>query len=113
MTTPKEIKVFRFKADIVLSPVCELRSEGPIPIFNTEDKLIGFASINPETGALDCAIDPNHPERLDIETGSKPYGLDADLQYRGLQLDPVAYILALRLMCSENKDLASIYGVQS
>jgi hypothetical protein len=83
--TYKDIRVFRFNKDLVVQKGLEGRSYGPVPIFNDAGKIIGFALIKNEAGTVvaECAIDPNTPERLDLETDGRKYWLDAALEYRG------------------------------
>jgi len=52
----------------------------PVPVFDPDGRQIGAANVyQTDTQVLaDCTIDYNTPERLDIETGSRPvfaYGL--------------------------------------
>ena len=101
----KDIKVFRFAADIGHHKDLEVRSSGPVPIFNDEGKILGFATIvcdGRTSTVAECAIDPSNPERLEIET-DRPYYLDGALEYRGFVSTPegfmatVVWVRALRL----------------
>jgi hypothetical protein len=107
----RDIRVYRFKTLLLKHPPgLEFRSDGPIPIYSDDDKLLGFAT-STEYGAyalLDCAIDPATPERLEMEIMSKPYWMDAVLEYRGFisSLKPgyvptVAHVKALVLTSYE------------
>jgi hypothetical protein len=108
----KDIRVFRFTKDIVVRRGLEGRSSGPVPIFASTGKIIGFATILNEAGAVvaDCAIDPSTPERLDLETNARSYWLDAALEYRGMVLGEngfvptVVYVQALSLTETELDD---------
>ena len=107
--TYKDIRVFRFRADLMIRPGLEGRCAVPTPIYNDDDRLIGFASVINEAGAIvaECAIDPSTPERLDLETGARKYYMDAALQYRGFVsigsgfVPTIAFIQALRLTTRE------------
>lgn len=85
MKTHADIKVFRFKHEVYAQEHLEGRSEGPVPIFSDAGKIIGFATVVSDAGVIiaECAIDPSTPERLDLETGSRKYWLDAALEFRG------------------------------
>ena len=102
----KDIKIFRFNKDLVVQKGLEGRASGPVPIFDDTGKIIGFATITNEAGVVvaNCAIDPGTPERLDLETGSRSYWLDAALEYRGFMntedsgfVPTLAYVQALCL----------------
>lgn len=120
--TYKDIKVFRFSKELEVRQGLEGRSNGPVPIFNDEGKIIGFASVLNEAGAVvvECAIDPSNPERLDLETESRSYWLDAALEYRGfykgVQKDDagfhstIVYVKALRLTLEKVEDQSPIGG---
>lgn len=118
--TYKDIRVFRFSKELVVSRQLEGRSSGPVPIFSTAGKIIGFATISNEMGAVvaDCAIDPSTPERLDLETGSRSYWLDAALEYRafvhfGSSFVPtLVYVQALILTSDELEDATPVSGGQ-
>ena len=106
----QDIRVYRFRAPLFkrvaghidLQSV-EFRSDGPIPIFNDSQKIIGFATLTDAKGFgfLECAIDPANPERLDLEIGAKRYWMDATLELRGFGFAPgkaaVAYVNGLTL----------------
>jgi len=104
-----DIRVYRFRAELVNRKNLEARSEGPVPIFNDESRIIGFASILNEGGATVamCAIDPSTPERLDLETDTRKYWLDAALEFRGFVstsqgfAPTVVWVQALRLTTKE------------
>jgi hypothetical protein len=86
----------------------EVRSESPVPIFDESKRLLGFAVMSVESGlaVATCAMDRATPERLDIESASRNYWMDADVEYRGFVNDPpparsrsatVVYVKALYL----------------
>ena len=85
----RDIRVFRFRAPLLKRgegmQEIEFRAEGPVPIYNDNDKIIGFGTITDQRafGMATCAIDPANPERLDLEIGAKTYWLDAILEFRG------------------------------
>lgn len=84
--TYKDIRVYRFKSLLLKNqPDLEFRFDGPIPIHSDSDRLLGFATATEYDAytLLDCAIDPATPERLDLEAKTKPYWMDAVLEYRG------------------------------
>jgi hypothetical protein len=71
MSDIKDIRVFRFCFEPIYSIVLE---KSPIPIFNDEQKLLGFAHVSPEDSCvINCVIDPASPERLELELKLKPY----------------------------------------
>jgi len=119
--TYTDIRVFRFSKDLVVQKDLEGRSSGPVPIFNDENKIIGFATIVNEVGAVvaECAIDPSTPERLDLETGSRSYWLDGALEYRGFVntdngFQPtIVWVQALRLTATQNDYLPVDSGQMS
>lgn len=47
------------------------RYENPVPVFSSDDQLLGFARLYPEDGVLMSELFLNYsiPERLDIENG--------------------------------------------
>lgn len=84
----RDIRVFRFRAPLLKRGDIrdiEFRTDGPVPIYNDQDKIIGFATVTDHKafGMANCAIDPANPERLDLEIKAKLYWLDALLEYRG------------------------------
>jgi hypothetical protein len=84
----RDIRVFRFRAPLIKRGdihEIEFRADGPVPIYNDSDKIIGFGTVSDQRnfGMVTCAIDPANPERLDLEIGAKTYWLDAILEYRG------------------------------
>lgn len=101
----KDIRVYRFSRELVIQKDLEGRSAGPVPIFDQGGKMIGFATIKTESGAVvaECAIDPATPERLDIETNARNYWMDAALEYRSFTytragfMPTVVYVHALSL----------------
>ena len=114
----KDIRVFRFVKDLLVRRDLEGRSSGPVPIFDSTGKLIGFATILNETGAVvaECAIDPSTPERLDLETNARTYWLDAALEYRGFMhtregfVPTLVYVHALSLTPHEIENATPIDG---
>lgn len=86
--TYRDIRVFRFRAPLIKRGdihQIEFRADGPVPVYNDNQKLIGFATVVDQRGfgLANCAIDPANPERLDLETNSRTYWLDAILEFRG------------------------------
>lgn len=84
-----DIKVYRFRAPLLKSlknmEYVEFKSDGPVPIYNESQKIIGFATISDQRqfGMANCAIDPANPERLDLELNNRQYWMDAILEFRG------------------------------
>jgi len=113
--TYTDIRVYRFRADLVHQKELEARSGGPVPIFNDEKRIIGFATILNESGTTvaECAIDPANPERLDMENG-RDYFLDAALEYRGFVatekgfVPTLVWVKALRLTSNSDKLLPPV-----
>lgn len=110
----KDIRVFRFTKELVVRRGLEGRSSGPVPIFSDANKIIGFATITNDAGAVmaECAIDPSNPERLDLETESRSYWLDAALEYRGFyrgsQEDDTGFhstIVWVQALCLTSKEI--------
>lgn len=83
----RDVRVFRFRVVLLKQPgrSVEFRTDGPVPIYNEADKLIGFASVGDlgSHGVADCAIDPATPERMDLEIDTRTYWMDALLEFRG------------------------------
>lgn len=83
-----DVRVFRFNVTLFNKErIVEIRTEkGPVPIFGDSKRLLGFASISADDRNVwaNCAIDPNCPERLDLEVNSRKYWLDAELESRGV-----------------------------
>jgi hypothetical protein len=93
---------------------CEIRADNPVAIYSDANRLLGFGNISDDghRGLCVCALDPANPERLDLETESRAYWLDADIYFRGLKYLPakIAYIkrLILTTCAIENQDPVSL-----
>lgn len=84
----KGIRIFRFRHYLIKNdeaPV-EYRADGPLPIYNDENSLIGFGTAVDEgsTVHVQCAMNPETPERMEMQLGDTAFWLDAILECRGL-----------------------------
>lgn len=83
----RDVRVFRFKTvAMAVAQGEEARAVNPVPVFNDDHKLIGFADVQPGSALIvaDVAIDPSTPERFDLETSGRKYWMDAIIEYRGM-----------------------------